>query len=308
MRGGRNLTAGLMVALVALPLALGFGASSGMGAGAGLVTAIVAGAVAAVFGGSRVQVSGPTGAMTVVLVPIIAIHGADGVLVVGLMAGVLLVVVGFAGGGRFIRYLPVPVVEGFTVGIAVIIALQQVPAALGVNVHAEKVSTLAVNAVVAWAADPVWAPLLLTVGVTGFLLAVSRVRPGIPAALLAVAAAAVANSVLSLDAALIGDIPSGLPLPSMPSVPLDQLDSLILPAIAVAALAALESLLSASVADAMTVAPARSGPGARGTGAPCGTPFKCRPCTCRMTCRARVVGMRCTPSSRAARTATARRS
>ena len=91
MRPGRDLTAGVMVGLIALPLALGFGVSSGLGAGAGLVTAVVAGGLAAVFGGSRVQVSGPTGAMTVVLVPIVATHGADGVLVVGLLAGLILV-------------------------------------------------------------------------------------------------------------------------------------------------------------------------------------------------------------------------
>ena len=138
-RPGRDLTAGLMVGLVALPLALGFGVSSGMGAGAGLVTAIVAGVLAAVFGGSRVQVSGPTGAMTVVLVPIVAAHGADGVLVVGLLAGLILVGLGYAGAGRFIRYVPVPVVEGFTLGIAAIIALQQVPAALGVPGEGEQV-------------------------------------------------------------------------------------------------------------------------------------------------------------------------
>src|SRR5215218_10073868 len=96
-RPRRDLTAGAMVGLVALPLALGFGVSSGMGARAGLVTAIVAGALAAVFGGSRVQVSGPTGAMTVVLVPIIATYGRDGVLVVGLLAGLMLVGLGFAG-------------------------------------------------------------------------------------------------------------------------------------------------------------------------------------------------------------------
>ena len=116
VRLGRDLPAGLMVGLVALPLALGFQVSSGMGATAGLVTAVVAGAFAAIFGGSKVQVSGPTGAMTVVLVPIIATHGANGVLVVGLLAGLILVGLGYAGAGRFIRYVPVPVVEGFRWG------------------------------------------------------------------------------------------------------------------------------------------------------------------------------------------------
>src|SRR3954454_22459861 len=127
-----------MVGLVALPLALGVGVSSGVGASAGLITAIVAGAVAAVFGGSRVQVSGPTGAMTAVLVPIVAAHGADGALVGGLLAGLLLVGLGLAGAGRFIRYVPVPVVEGFTLGIAAIIGLQQLPAVLGVHVGGDK--------------------------------------------------------------------------------------------------------------------------------------------------------------------------
>ena len=250
---GRDLTAGLMVGLVALPLALGFGASSGMGASAGLITAIVAGAVAAIFGGSRVQVSGPTGAMTVVLVPIIATYGADGVLVVGLLAGVILIGLGYVGAGRFIRYVPVPVVEGFTLGIAAIIALQQVPAALGVRVHAEKVAVLAGKAVHAWVADPQWAPLAVTVGVATVILLLARVQPLLPASLLAVVLAAVANSVLGWGAAPIGHIPSTLPTPSLPGMPLGDLDALVLPAIAVAALAALESLLSATVADGMSV-------------------------------------------------------
>jgi len=252
-RPGRDLVAGLMVGLVALPLALGFGVSSGLGAGAGLVTAIVAGTVAAVFGGSRVQVSGPTGAMTVVLVPIIATYGADGVLVVGLFAGLILVGLGYAGAGRFIRYVPIPVVEGFTVGIAVIIALQQVPAALGVHVEAEQVVVLAWRALDAWLADPGWAALALTVAVVVAILALNRIRAGLPSSLLAVAVAAVATSVLDLEVAPIGHIPSGLPMPSLPTIPLGDLGTLLLPAIAVAALAALESLLSATVADAMSV-------------------------------------------------------
>ena len=111
-----------MVALVALPLALGFGVASGVGAAAGITTAIVAGILSAVFGGSNVQVSGPTGAMTVVLIPILADHGADGVLVVGVLAGLMLLLLAFTGAGRAMKYMPLPVVEGFTAGIAVIIA------------------------------------------------------------------------------------------------------------------------------------------------------------------------------------------
>lgn len=242
-----------MVGLVALPLALGFGVSSGMGAAAGLVTAIVAGAVAAIFGGSRVQVSGPTGAMTVVLVPIIATYGPDGVLVVGVMAGIILIGLGYAGAGRFIRYVPVPVVEGFTVGIAVIIALQQVPAAFGVDVHAEKVLVLAARAARAWSSQPDWVPLGITLAVTALVLVLSRLMPLLPGSLVAVVAATAANAAFGGGAATVGHIPDGLPHPALPAVPWSELDALLLPAVAVAALAALESLLSATVADAMSV-------------------------------------------------------
>lgn len=253
MRLGRDLPAGLMVGLVALPLALGFGVSSGMGATAGLITAVVAGALAAIFGGSKVQVSGPTGAMTVVLVPIIATHGANGVLVVGLLAGLILVGLGYAGAGRFIRYVPVPVVEGFTLGIAAIILLQQVPAALGVHVEAEKVLGQAAGAVGEWVSHPQWPSVVVTAVVAGAVLVLARVRPGVPWALVVVVLATVAGSLLSLGLETIGTIPAGLPAPSLPAIRLADLDALLLPAVAVAALAALESLLSATVADAMSV-------------------------------------------------------
>jgi sulfate permease, SulP family len=253
LRPGRDLLAGVMVGLVALPLALGFGVSSGVGATAGLVTAVVAGAVAAVFGGSRVQVSGPTGAMTVVLVPIVAAYGASAVLVVGLLAGLVLIAMGYAGAGRFIRYVPVPVVEGFTVGIAVIIALQQVPSALGVEVHAQRVTVLAGDALRSWFAQPHWVPAAMTAAVVAVMLVIGRLWPRWPASLLAVVGATAVNAVLDLGADPIGHVPTGLPAPRLPGVPWGHLDALLLPAIAVASLAALESLLSATVADAMSV-------------------------------------------------------
>lgn len=253
LRPRRDLMAGLMVGLVALPLALGFGISSGLGAGAGIATAIVAGILAAVCGGSSLQVSGPTGAMTVVLVPIVAQHGASGVLVVGLMAGVILIGLAYAGAGRFMRYVPIPVVEGFTVGIAVIIGLQQLPAALGVTADPEKVVLQVAHAVGAWATHPQWATIAITALVVASILVGNRIRPGLPLPLIAVVLATLANRVLDLGVASIGEIPSGLPVPSLPTIPWSGLPDLVLPAVAVAALAALESLLSASVADAMSV-------------------------------------------------------
>lgn len=249
----RDFIAGVTVATVALPLALAFGISSGLSAEAGLVTAIVAGLVAALLGGSNLQVSGPTGAMAVVLVPIVAQYGPGGVLVVGLMAGVLLVALGFLRAGRFMRFVPLPVVEGFTVGIAVIIALQQVPAALGVPGDGEKVLAVAGSSLRTFVAEPAWPSLALAMAVTASMLIGVRLRPGLPVSLIAVIAATVIATLTDLQVATIGTIPRSLPAPSLPDIPTGALGSLLVPAAAVAALAALESLLSATVADGMTV-------------------------------------------------------
>lgn len=250
----RDLTAGLTVAIVALPLALGFGISSGLGAEAGLVTAIVAGALAAIFGGSNLQVSGPTGAMTVVLVPIMATHGAGGVLTVGLLAGVLLILLAVARAGRYMRYVPTPVVEGFTLGIAGVIALQQVPAALGVATpEGEKVAVVAAKAVADFAGHPAWPSIAIAAGVAALMLLGARWRPSIPFSLVAVAIATLVSHFAQLPVARIGALPNGLPAPSLDFLDLSTLGALAPSAVAVAALAALESLLSATVADAMSV-------------------------------------------------------
>ena len=248
-----DVVAGVTVGVVALPLALAFGIASGLGATAGLVTAVVAGTVAALFGGSHVQVSGPTGAMTVVLVPIVAEHGAEGVAVVGLLAGVLLVATGLVGAGRYVRFIPLPVIEGFTLGIAALIALQQVPAALGTAGAHEHVVVSAVGAVLDWFVAPDLAALALSAGVALVILLGSRLRPAVPVALLAVVAATVVTRLADLPVATIGALPSRLFSLGVPSVGWSELRVLVVPAAAVAALAALESLLSATVADAMSV-------------------------------------------------------
>ncbi|WP_371658429.1 SulP family inorganic anion transporter [Streptomyces sp. NBC_00280] len=257
MRRGprRDLLAGLTVAIVALPLALGFGVSSGLGAEAGLATAVVAGVLAAVFGGSNLQVSGPTGAMTVVLVPIVAEHGPSGVLTVGLMAGVMLVALALLRAGKYMRYVPAPVVEGFTLGIACVIGLQQIPNALGVpKPEGDRVLVVTWRALGEFAQHPNWTAVAFALAVATVMLIGARWRPTIPFSILAVIAATVVAQVAGLDAAKpIGDLPSGLPAPSLAFLDPGALGSLLAPAVAVAALAALESLLSASVADGMTV-------------------------------------------------------
>ncbi|WP_431989849.1 SulP family inorganic anion transporter [Streptomyces albogriseolus] len=251
----RDLLAGLAVAVVALPLALGFGVSSGLGAEAGLATAVVAGALAAVFGGSNLQVSGPTGAMTVVLVPIVADHGPGGVLTVGLMAGVILVALALLRAGGSMRYVPAPVVEGFTLGIACVIGLQQIPSALGVaQPDGERVLEAVWHAARDFAHDPHWAAPALAAGVAAVMLAGARWKPTVPFSVLAVIAATVVVETAGLDGVRpIGDLPAGLPAPSLSFLDAGALGGLLAPALAVAALAALESLLSASVADGMTV-------------------------------------------------------
>ncbi|AEE46765.1 SulP family inorganic anion transporter [Cellulomonas fimi] len=259
-----DLLAGLTVGVVALPLALAFGVSAGVGPAAGLVTAVVAGVVAAVFGGSHVQISGPTGAMAVVLAPLVAQHGAGAVPVVAVLAGVLVVLAGVARLGRVVTFVPWPVVEGFTLGIAAIIALQQVPAALGVTepVGGNPLVT-AVRAVgdsLGNGVTTLWT-LAIVAAVAVVMLALPRVAPAVPASLVAVVLATVVAQVADAPVARIGALPASLPAPALPVLDAGTLRALIGPAVAVAALAAIESLLSARVAAAMPVPPLPGGGG-----------------------------------------------
>lgn len=252
-----DLLAGVTVGVVALPLALAFGITSGLGADAGLITAIVAGLVAAVFGGSNVQVSGPTGAMTVVLVPIVARQGPGAVILVGLLAGLVILAAGVAGFGRYLTYVPWPVIEGFTIGIAMIIFLQQVPAALGVaKPEGENTALVAGRALVrAVEGEGRWWTLALVAIVAAVMLVVPRIHRGLPASLLAVLAATVVASAVDTGVATIGKLPSSLPSPALPHVTTGLVSSLSGAVFAVAALGALESLLSAKVADGMAGTP-----------------------------------------------------
>lgn len=249
----RDVLAGVTVGVVALPLALAFGISSGVGAAAGLVTAVVAGLVAAVFGGSHVQVSGPTGAMTVVLAPIVAQYGLGSVAAVTILAGVIVVVAGITGVGRAVTFIPWPVIEGFTLGIAVIIFLQQVPAAFGQAAPAGRPPLVAAGLVVSHldvgAARPA---LVVTALVAVLMIVLPRLHPAVPASLVAVVAATAMVVGTGLPATRIGALPSRLPTPVWPHADLAVLHSLFSAALAIAALAAIESLLSARVAATMS--------------------------------------------------------
>jgi len=251
-----DLVAGVTVGIVALPLALGFGVSSGLTAEAGLVTAIVAGLLAAVLGGSNVQVSGPTGAMVVVLVPIVASHGAGAVAAISVLAGVVVLAAGLLRLGRAVSFIPWPVIEGFTLGIAVIIFLQQVPLLVsptvsGAGEHSSNAVVAAVQAVAA--ADPayvLWALGAVAIVVACMLVA-PRIHPAVPGSLIGIAIVTVLAFVLPTPLAVIGPLPASLPAPTLPAMDPGSLGDLAVPAVTVAALAAIESLLSARVAASL---------------------------------------------------------
>ena len=249
-----DVIAGITVGVVALPLALAFAISAGLSPSAGLVTAIVAGLVAGVFGGSDLQVSGPTGAMAVVLLPVVARFGPGSVATVGLMAGGLVLLAGLARIGRVVAYVPWPVVEGFAIGIAAIIFLQQVPTALGVAKPAGTGTVVvAYRSLARWHDSPGLESLALVAVVAALMVGLPRLHRALPASLIGVIGATVVAGVTGWHVARIGALPSSLPSPALP--PLGRLPELASAAVAVAVLAAMESLLSAKVADALTDGP-----------------------------------------------------
>lgn len=250
---GQNLLSGVTVALVALPLALGFGIASGMGAQAGITAAVIAGFLAALFGGSNFQVSGPTGAMTVVLIPIYANFSTDGILLVGLGAGLILLVAALVGLGHHIHRLPVSLIEGITAGIAIVIILQQLPAAFGVTPPTDgDLPQKAWAALIELIGSGAFGSLAMSASVAALVIFGSHRFQRLPVSLVVVVLATIVAQVWHLPLADVGALP-----PSIGSFSLNffgatsQLSALIVPMLSVAALAALESLLSAKVADRM---------------------------------------------------------
>ena len=249
----RDVLAGITVGVIALPLALAFGISSGVGAAAGLVTAVVAGLIAAVFGGSHVQVSGPTGAMAVVLAPIVTQYGLPSIALVTVLGGAIVVGAGIAGLGRAVTFLPWPVIEGFTLGIAAIIFLQQVPAAVGAAPPQGVSPLLAAYQVISrstW--HTATSALLVVAVVVAVMAALPRVHRAIPDSLSAVIIATGIVVLCNVPVARIGQLPASLPTPVLPHADIAALRTLLGAALAIAALAAIESLLSARVAATMS--------------------------------------------------------
>lgn len=251
-----DVIAGITVALVALPLSIAIAIASGADPRAGLVTAIVAGLLISLLGGSKVQIGGPTGAFIVVVYGIIQQFGFDGLLLATLMAGLILVLGAMFRAGRLIALVPEPVIDGFTVGIALIIAVSQMKDLLGLTygpVSAELVEALPAM----WRARDTFEPAALTLGILSIagIAVLRRAAPWFPGSLAIVGAASAAVALLALPVETIhsrfGELPSGLPTPSLPTITVERISELLPSALVIAFLAGVESLLSAIVADRM---------------------------------------------------------
>jgi sulfate permease, SulP family len=252
-----DFVAGVTVGLVALPLAMAFAIASGVPPQAGLYCAIVAGFAISAFGGSSTQIGGPTGAFVVVVFGIVAKYGIDGLFMCTMMAGVLLLILGATGLGTSVKFIPRPVVVGFTNGIAVIIASTQIKDFFGLKIDkvpgdfASRILTLAHNFATL---SPLETSLALSalIVIVLFMVFVKRVPGYIVALFLGTAAVIVFNLPVVTIGTRFGGIPSGFPTLKIPHFHLDLLRPLLSPAITVAMLGAIESLMSAVVSDRMS--------------------------------------------------------
>ncbi|HEX6626793.1 MAG TPA: sulfate permease [Gemmatimonadaceae bacterium] len=251
-----DVVAGVIVGIVALPLAIAFAIASGVTPDRGLYTAIVAGFLISALGGSRVQIGGPTGAFVVIVYGIVQKYGVDGLIAATVMAGVILVIFGVARLGAAIKFIPHPVIVGFTSGIAVIIFSSQIKDLLGLRVDsvpAEFISKLRVLGAHLGSLDV--PTMLVGAAALAIMLVWPRINHRIPGPFVALVVTTVVVRVLHVPVDTIGNrfgaISASLPHPALPHITLDQVTMLIAPAFTIALLGAVESLLSAVVADGM---------------------------------------------------------
>jgi len=251
-----DATAGLIVGVVAIPLAIAFAIASGVTPQAGLYTAIVAGLLISALGGSRVQIGGPTGAFVVIVYGIVQKYGIDGLTIATVMAGIILVVLGVTRMGNAIKFIPHSVTIGFTSAIGLTILVQQLDAAFGLRKAAYPPHVFERLAAYASQLD---SANVSAIGVCAATLAIlilwPRVSRKIPAPFVALVATTVAVKLLHIQVTTVGErfghLSSGLPRPSLPHIGIDGIRELVLPACTIAGLGAIESLLSAVVADGM---------------------------------------------------------
>jgi sulfate permease, SulP family len=254
----RDLLAGLTVGAVALPLALAFGVASGATAAAGMITAILAGFLIAALGGSAYQISGPTGAMSAVLIVVAQRYGLSGIWVACLLAGVFLILLGIFRLGRYIAFIPSPVITGFTSGIALIIAIGQIDNLVGVKAPVSETALEKLAHYLTNPPTPDWHALVIAGIVMLVMLILPRINKTIPGSLIGIILASLAAFWFGWDVQRIGTIPQTLMLDdrlTWQAIPWGQIPDLLPPAISIAALGAIESLLCGAVGANMTGKP-----------------------------------------------------
>jgi SulP family sulfate permease len=252
----QDALAGLTVAAVALPLALAFGVASGASAAAGLVTAILAGIIMGLLGGAPYQISGPTGAMSAVLIVLVSRYGLEGIWIAGLISGLLLLLIGLMRLGRFIAFIPSPVISGFTSGIALIIFIGQIDNLLGITTPAAETAAQKFIGYFNGGFSPDPRAIILGFVVIGTMIFMPKKwNARFPASLLGIILATLLNWALGWSVSMIGDIPRTLFLEqrfSLAQIPWDNFPDFIAPALTITALGAVESLLAGAVGSNMT--------------------------------------------------------
>lgn len=247
-----DVVAGVTVAFIALPLSLAIALASGVSPGHGLITAIVGGIVCALFGGTQLGVSGPAAAMAVLIASVVETHGMSGLLIVGLGVGVLQILSGVLGVGQLARFVPVPVIAGFTAGIGAIILLGQLPRALGLPAPDQSHIFDILTHIYQMFGEAKMHDLALALFSLGLCVFVPKVFPRLPAPFLAVLFPTLLGLALSWPVQMIGSIPDSLPMPKLPGLPQGNHLQLLFTTFVVFALASLETLLSAQALDKLS--------------------------------------------------------
>ncbi|MDR1469351.1 MAG: STAS domain-containing protein [Spirochaetaceae bacterium] len=254
---GKDVLAGVIVGVVALPLSMAFSISAGGTPAQGIYTAIMAGFFVSLLGGSKFQIAGPTGAFVTIIFGVQTRYGMDGLIMATILAGLMLLAMGLSGLGKFIKYIPHPVTMGFTTGIGLLIFSQQIKDLFALDIAASSPEFFTKWAEYAGAFSTFqWPSLALGLATIAVIILMRRFAPRIPGAAAAVAIATIVTAVFSLPVETIGSryagIPASLPIPALPALNWEIIRDVLPSAFTIALLAAIESLLSAVVADGMT--------------------------------------------------------
>ncbi len=253
-----DLKAGFITAVVALPLAIAFAIASGVHPIMGLYTAVIAGILGSTFGGSRFSITGPTGAMTIIILSTVNKFGIEGLLVAGLLAGIMQIILGIVKLGSLVKYIPFPIISGFTAGIGAIIFIGQIASALGLSVASQEHVWETVGAIITHLSYIQIAAVVITLGTILMLWFLPRylsrvpVLKYFPASFFALVCSTVLVYMFSLPVPLVGDIPSGLPVFQFFKINFELIKSVLPAAFTIALLGAIEALLCAVVCDSMT--------------------------------------------------------